>query len=304
MKPTLSVKLGPLQLKNPVILASGTFGTQMGSFINLDKLGGIITKTITLKPRLGNPPPRIVEVPGGMINSIGLENPGLDKFCEEYLPVLKKYRTVRIVSIAGNVLAEYAEIARALEKVSGIDALELNISCPNVKKGGEVIATSISATTEVVKSVRRVTHRPLIVKLSPRVTDITEIADAARQAGADIIALINTIPAMAVDWTNCKPCLGNITGGLSGPCIKPVALKMVWETALKAKLPIIGIGGIMEAKDVLEFMVVGASAVSVGTGSLVDPAIPAQIVDELPRLLARHKIKSLRELIGTLKTSI
>lgn len=317
MRPDLSVKVGPLRLKNPVILASGTFGKELSQFINLNKLGGFVTKTITLRPRSGNPPPRIVEVAGGgMLNSIGLENPGLEGFCQDYLPWLKRFHTMRIVSIAGESAREYAELAKLLNRARGIDALELNLSCPNVKparsrpcrdrpsggRGGKVIASSSRATAEVVKKVKRVTSYPVIVKLSPQVTDIAKIAESAQAAGADIIALINTIPAMAIDWQTRKPCLGNVTGGLSGPSIKPVALKMVWDVVTKTKMPVVGMGGIMEARDVLEFMVVGASAVALGTANLIEPTISLQIIHELTELLASHKVKSLREIIGTFRS--
>lgn len=299
MRPDLSVKVGPLKLKNPVILASGTFGKELSPLINLNKPGAVVTKTITLRPRLGNPPPRIVEVPGGMINSVGLENPGLEAFYREYLPWFKRINTVRIVSLAGESIREYIELAKSLDRARGIDALELNLSCPNVKRGGKVIAGSSTATAEVIKKVKRVTHRPVIAKLSPQVTDIVKIARSARAAGADIIALINTIPAMVIDWYTRKPCLGNVTGGLSGPCIKPVALKMVWEVATQTDMPVIGIGGILEARDVLEFMVLGASAVAIGTATLIEPAVSLRIIKELNNLLVTHKIKSVNQIIGT-----
>ncbi len=302
MRPDLSIRVGPLKLKNPVILASGTFGKELSPLVSLNKLGAVVTKTITLRPRLGNPPPRVVEVPGGMINSIGLENPGLETFYREYLPWFKRINTVRIVSLAGESIREYIELAKSLDRTRGIDALELNLSCPNVKRGGKVIAGSSAATDEVIKKVKRVTHRPIIAKLSPQVTDIVKIARSARAAGADIIALINTIPAMVIDWHTRKPCLGNVTGGLSGPCLKPVALKMVWEVATQTDMPVIGIGGILEARDVLEFMVLGASAVAIGTATLIEPTVSLRIIKELNNLLVVHKIKSVNQIIGTFQS--
>jgi len=304
MSINLRVKLGPLRLKNPIILASGTagYGQELRPLLDINKLGGIITKTITLKPRWGNPPPRLVEVSAGVVNSIGLENPGLDKFCQDYLPYLKKLKTVRIVSIGGETPTEFPILARELDRQKGIDALEVNISCPNIKHGGGLVAQSPRAIQVVVKSTRKATHLPLIVKLSPAVTDIGAIARVALSSGADIISLINTIPALVVDWKKRRTLLGQGTGGLSGPCIKPIALRMVWEVgqATKAKAPIIGLGGIMTGQDVLEFMVTGASAVAPGTANLIDPTASLRILSETRDLLRQQKIHSIASLVGSL----
>ena len=301
--PDLTVKLGHLKLKNPVIAASGTFGygTELKNMVDINRLGGVITKTITLKPRLGNPPPRICETSGGVLNSIGLENPGLDEFISHYLPSFTRLKTIRIVSIGGDA-DELPIIAKKLSAKKGIDALEINISCPNIVKSCPMIATSPLLVKSAIKKVRKATRLPLIVKLSPNVTDITVIAEAAYSSGADIISLINTITALAVDWRSGKPLIGNITGGLSGPCIKPIALRMVWEVAKKVKVPIIGIGGVMEASDVLEFMTVGASAVAVGTANIISPDNALKIIGELPKLLKEENIPSISRLIGTIRT--
>ncbi|MBI4834154.1 MAG: dihydroorotate dehydrogenase [Planctomycetes bacterium] len=300
--PDLTVKLGHLKLKNPVIAASGTFGygTELKNIVDINRLGGVITKTITLNPRLGNPPPRIYETSGGILNSIGLENPGLDEFTSYYLPSFTRLKTIRIVSIGGDA-EELPVIAKKLSAKNGIDALEINISCPNIAKCGPMIAKSPVLVSAAVKKIRKATRLPLIVKLSPNVTDIAEIADAACSGGADIISLINTITGMAVDWRSGKPLLGNITGGLSGPCVKPIALRMVWEVAKKVKAPIIGLGGVMEASDVMEFMAVGASAVAVGTANIISPDNAMKIIEELPKLLKEENIPSISRLIGTFK---
>ncbi|MBI4713046.1 MAG: dihydroorotate dehydrogenase [Planctomycetes bacterium] len=300
MKPDTKVKVGPLTLKNPVIVASGTFGYgaefSREIFANINKVGGFITKTITLKPRRGNPPPRIVETPCGIINSIGLENPGLERFCADYLPYFSRFKTARIVSVGGEEPGEFNEIIKTLARRKGIDGFELNISCPNIKKGGVSIAQSPDVTRQIVSRVRRLTGLPLIAKLSPKVTDISVIARAAIDGGADIISLINTVSAMAVDWERRRPCLGNITGGLSGPAIKPIALKMVRDVVTETRAPVIGIGGIMTAE--------GASAVQVGTFNLIDPAGAAGLADGLTKLLKKRNIKSLRDIIGTLENPV
>lgn len=300
--PQLKTKVGPLTLKNPVLVASGTGGyggEETPLNLPLHKLGAFITKTITLNPRLGNPTPRIAETAGGMINAIGLENPGLALFCRDYLPRLRKIKTVRIVSIGGYDDAEFIAIAKTLNKQSGIDAIELNISCPNVKKGGICIAQDPEATRHTTRLVHRHSRYPLIVKLSPNVTDIRAIALAAKDGGADIVSLINTVAAMAINWRNRRPVLANVTGGLSGPAIKPIALKMVYETVQATKMPVIGIGGIMNAEDVVEFLVVGASAVEIGTLNLVSPGRVFRVIDGLNKLLADNRIKSVRSIIGS-----
>lgn len=300
----LSIKCGYLKLKNPVIAASGTFGygKELKGIIDIDQLGGMITKTITLKPRQGNPPPRICETPSGMLNAIGLENPGLDYFCDNYLPVLSAFNTTRIVSIGGDKESDLSVMARHLSECKGIDALELNLSCPNLDKCKTIIATSPSLIRTAVKKVRKASRLPLVVKLSPNVTDIAEVAQAAKSAGADIISLINTLTGLAIDWRSRRPILGNITGGLSGPSIKPVALRMVWEVASKVKIPIIGMGGIMEGSDALEFLVAGASAVGVGTANIVYPDACLKIIHQMTQLLEEAHIKSVKEIINTMET--
>jgi len=317
LSPDLSVRVGPLRLKNPILTASGTFGygKELIGQLDLNKLGGIVTKTITLKPRIGNPPPRIAETAAGIVNSIGLENPGLERFEKEYLPALKKLKTIRIVSIGGDKPEEIPVLARRLNRQNGIDAIEVNISCPNLKgkptrltvpdpvgsgRGGQV-CQSVSATRELIRKVRRQTPLPLIVKLGPNVNNIVAIARSAHRAGADIIALINTFPALVVDWQTRKPFLGNITGGLSGPAIKPIALKMVWEVASKVKVPVIGMGGVISGSDVLEFLTAGASAVAIGSAHLVEPTASLRILEELEQLLKSHSIPAVREIIGSLQ---
>lgn len=284
----LSVKVGPFRLKNPIILASGTYGYGKSSkTLNVDsrisQMGGFITKTITLKPRLGNNPPRIVETASGIINSVGLENPGMEKFCAEYLPEMNRIKTVRIISIGGASTDDIIQAIKLFQqhKYRVFDGIELNISCPNVEKGGRCIAQSPVEVRKTVQKVLKAARLPVIVKLSPNVTDIVEIANSALSAGAKVLSLINTLSALAIDSRTGRPMLGGITGGLSGPCIKPIALKMVSDVASKTKAEVIGIGGIMNAQDVLEFLSVGAKAVQVGTLNLVDPfevfSIPATL---------------------------
>lgn len=302
--PQLKTKVGPLTLKNPVLVASGTSGyggEKTPLNLPLHKLGAFITKTITLNPRLGNPTPRIAETAGGMVNAIGLENPGLAAFCRDYLPRFRKIKTVRIVSIGGSEDAEFIAIAKTLNKQSGIDAIELNISCPNVRKGGICIAQDPDATRRVTQLVHRHSRYPLIVKLSPNVTDIRAIALAAKDGGADVISLINTVAAMAINWRNRRPVLANVTGGLSGPAIKPIALKMVYEVVKATRMPVIGIGGIMDAEDVMEFLVTGASAVEVGTLNLVFPSRVFRVIDGLKKLLTDNRFKSIKSIIGSLR---
>ncbi|MEW6025791.1 MAG: dihydroorotate dehydrogenase [Planctomycetota bacterium] len=284
----LAVKVGPFRFKNPILLASGTYGYGKSSkTLNVDsrisQLGGFVTKTITLKPRLGNNPPRIVETASGIINSVGLENPGMEKFCQDYLPEMGRIKTTRIISIGGASADEIIRAIRVFQKhqYRVFDGIELNISCPNVERGGRCIAQSPQDVRKTVHQVLKVSRLPVIVKLSPNVTDIVEIAQSALKSGAKVLSLINTVAALAVNYRTGKPILGATTGGLSGPCIKPIALKMVHDVASKTKAEVIGIGGIMNARDVLEFLSVGAKAVQVGTLNLVDPfavfKIPAQL---------------------------
>lgn len=298
----LSVKVGPFRFKNPILLASGTYGYGKSSqTLNVDsrisQLGGFITKTITIKPRLGNNPPRIVETASGIINSVGLENPGMARFCAEYLPEMGRLKTVRIISIGGASTDEIIQAIRLFQqhKYRTFDGIELNISCPNVEKGGRCIAQSAQEVRKTVQKVLKVARLPIIVKLSPNVTDIVEIARAALSAGAEVLSLINTVSALAIDWRTKKSMLGGVTtkgspvgtGGLSGPAIKPIALKMVYDVVSKTKADVIGIGGIMNAKDVMEFLSVGAKAVQVGTLNLVDPFAVFDLPGDLKKLTAK-----------------
>lgn len=296
----LSVTLGPLRLRNPILLASGTCGyaREMAGAIDFTKLGGVIPKTVTRRARAGNPPPRTVETPAGMLNSIGLDNDGIDHFIEHHLPYLRTLPTAIIANIAGTNAAEFLEMAERLGREPGLAALELNLSCPNVS-GGVDFATDPVITHEVVASVRRVCPLPIIAKLTPNVTNIVPIAQAAVNAGADILSLINTFVGMAIDWRRQRPVLGNITGGLSGPAIKPLALRLVWQVAAKLKAPIMGIGGIRNIDDVMEFLVAGASAVQVGTANFFDPTISMRLVDQLPGALEVVKADRVAEIIGT-----
>ena len=301
--PDLRVKLGKLELKNPVLVASGTFGygEEYAELIDLNKLGGIMTKAVTLRPKEGNPPPRLVEVPCGLLNAIGLENPGLEVFIREKLPFLRKFDTKIIVNIAGEKEDDYLQIAKRLSKENGVDALEVNISCPNVKEGGLSFGTDPKVIYLLVKRLKEVCELPLIVKLTPNVTDIKEVAKAAEEGGADILSLINTVLAMAVDVDTQRPKLGNIVGGLSGPAIRPIAVRMVWEVSGAVNIPIIGMGGIMKAEDALEFVIAGASAVAVGTANFVDPRTPLKVIEGIGRYLKDKGVDSFASLVGSLK---
>jgi len=303
-KPDLTVNIGGLQLQNPVMTASGTFGyaREFDHLVDLNRLGGIIVKGLSLMPTKGNPPPRIVETPCGMLNAIGLENVGIEAFVEEKLPFLKRLTPPIIANIYGTLEEEYVQLAARMEAVEAIAAIEVNISCPNVKAGGMVFGVDPKAAFRVVRTVRDQTTKPLIVKLSPNVTDITEIALAAQEAGADCLSLINTITAMVVDIETRRPRLANITGGLSGPAIKPVAVRMVWQVSQVAKVPVIGIGGIMNAEDALEFFIAGASAVQVGTANFINPSVTTDVIDGLETFLAQRNIASISDIIGTLET--
>ena len=296
----LSVNIANLRLKNPVLTASGTFGygEEYLDFIDLSKLGGIVVKAVTAKNRDGNSYPRMAETPLGMLNSVGLQNKGVDHFIREIYPVIKDFDTAVIVNVSGSTIQEYVEVAEKLNELANIPAIELNISCPNVKQGGMAFGTSPVSATEVTRAVRMVYKKDLIVKLSPNVTSITEIAKAVADGGADVISLINTLLGMAIDAETRKPILSTITGGLSGPAIKPVALRMVWQVSQAVKLPIIGIGGIMNAIDAIEFLLAGASAVQVGTANFINPAVTINILEELEVYLRYHKISSVKDLIG------
>jgi dihydroorotate dehydrogenase (NAD+) catalytic subunit len=305
-KPRLEVEVGGIRMKNPVMTASGTFGygEEFSPFIDLDKLGAIVLKGITLKPKKGNPPPRIIETSSGILNAIGLQNVGVEVLINKKLPYLQKFTTPVIINISGDTLEEYVELARKLDNISqekGIAGLEINISCPNVQKGGIVWGTEAQLTYKVVNNIRKVTTLPLIVKLSPNVTDIKVIAVAAEEAGADVLSLINTLVGMAVDVSLRRPKLANISGGLSGPAVKPVALWMVWQVFQTVNIPIIGMGGIMKAQDALEFIIAGARAVSIGTANLVNPKAAIEIIKGIEEYLVENKIKDINELVGSLK---
>jgi dihydroorotate dehydrogenase (NAD+) catalytic subunit len=299
----LSTEICGIKMKNPVMVASGTFGygEEAADFIDLDKLGAIITKTITLKPREGNSPPRVAETASGMLNSIGLQNNGIKDFIERRLPFLSKFKTPVIANIAGDSAKEYAELAKILSKESLVKGIEINISCPNVEKGGMFFCFDPKATLDLVKTVKKQTSLPLIVKLSPNVTDVALIANQAEKGGADAVSLINTVLGMAIDIENRKSKLGTPTGGLSGPAIKPIAVRMVWQVAEVVKIPVIGCGGIMTGEDAIEFFLAGASAVQVGTANFVDTQAPIRIVEEIKEYLNNNNIEHYKGLIGKAK---
>lgn len=301
--PDLRTKIGPLQLKNPVITASGTYGygREYSSIVDVNQLGGIVVKGISLKPRPGNPPPRIVETPCGMLNAIGLANVGIEAFLKEKLPWLKKLDTVVIANIYGHSIEEYGLLAAELRGVEGISAIEVNISCPNVERGGMAFGTDPGVAAQVTETVRKNTDKPTIVKLSPNVTDIREIAKAVEMAGADVLSLTNTLTGMAVDIERRRPKLANVSGGLSGPAIRPVALFMVYQVVRSVRIPVIGMGGIMNERDALEFLIAGARAVQVGTANFVDPQAPIRIIEGLKDYCRKNEIGSLEEIIGSLQ---
>lgn len=299
----LKVNIGRLSLKNPVMTASGTFGygLEFADFIDLSRLGGIIVKGTTLKAREGNPYPRMAETPSGMINAVGLQNKGVDYFVEHIYPQIKDLDTRILVNVSGSTIDDYAETAGRLASLDKIPAIELNISCPNVKEGGMAFGTSFKSAASVVKAVRAAYPGTLIVKLSPNVTDITEIARAVEAEGADSVSLINTLLGMAIDAERQRPVVSTVTGGLSGPCVKPIALRMVWQVFHAVKIPIIGLGGIMNATDAIEFLLAGARAIQVGTANFIDPQITVKIVDGIEDYLDRHGCRSVEEIIGALK---
>ncbi|MDA8098018.1 MAG: dihydroorotate dehydrogenase [Nitrospiraceae bacterium] len=299
-QPDLSVSLAGIRLKNPVLTASGTFGygEEFKDVVDLNRLGGVIVKGVSLKAIKGNPPPRIWETPAGMLNAIGLENPGVDVFLSDKLPYLRRFDTAVLVNIFGYSLEDYVAVAERLEGVPGIAGLEVNISCPNVKAGGIVFGTNVKASFSLLSALRKATKLPLFAKLSPNVTDITEFARAAEDAGCDGLSLINTLLGMAIDVRCRKPRLANCTGGLSGPAIRPVAVRMVWQAARAVSIPIIGMGGILTAEDALEFILAGATAVAVGTANFVNPHATEDVAEGISAFLAEEHIGSVRELIG------
>lgn len=300
----LQVDIGTLRLRNPVMTASGTFGyaEEFAQLVNLDRLGAIIVKGISLAPRPGNPPPRIIETACGMLNAIGLENVGVERFITEKMPYLYQLGTPVVVNILGDSIEDYAQLASRLNAIEGVAALEVNISCPNVKQGGVAFGTDPAMAAAVTEAVRRQTGLPVIVKLSPNVTDIAAIARAVEDAGADCVSLINTLLGMAIDIHRRQPRLANIFGGLSGPAIKPVALRMVWQTARAVSIPVIGIGGIGTSEDALEFLMAGATAVQVGTANFYQPDAAEVIIDGLKDYLRRHGLASIKQVINCLQT--
>ncbi len=302
-KPQMRVDIGGIEIKNPVMTASGTFGYagEYVEFVDLNHLGAIVVKGLSLEPSMGNPPPRIVETPCGMLNAIGLENVGLAAFVKEKLPFLRRLDTPVFVNIYGRRTEEYAELAARLEDIDGVSGIEVNISCPNVKSGGMAFGAYPESAAEVVRAIRKKTIKPLMVKLSPNVTDITKIAKSVEAEGADSISLINTITGMAIDIETRRPKLANFTGGLSGPAIKPVALRMVWQVAQAVNVPVIGIGGIMTAKDALEFLIAGAVAVQVGTANFINPHATTDIIDGIETFLMERNISDISDIIATLK---
>ena len=299
----LNINIGKLQLKNPVMTASGTFGygTEFSDFMDVSRIGGIFVKGTTLRDRQGNPYPRMAETPSGMLNAVGLQNKGVEYFINHIYPTIKDIDTNIIVNVSGSTIEDYVETAEMLNSLEKIPAIELNISCPNVKEGGMAFGTSCLSAAQVVKEVRRAYKNELIVKLSPNVTDISEIALAVEAEGADSVSLINTLLGMAINAEKRKPILSTITGGLSGPAVKPIALRMVWQVAQAVKIPVIGLGGIMNAADAIEFMLVGASAIQIGTANFIDPTVSIKVVDGINEYLDRHGYKSVGEIVGALE---
>ncbi|NTV49593.1 MAG: dihydroorotate dehydrogenase [Geobacteraceae bacterium] len=303
-RPDMTVNLAGLPLRNPVMTASGTFGygEEFAEYVDMESIGAFVTKGLSLKPRAGNPTPRIVETPGGMLNAIGLQNVGIDAFITKKVPYLRTVNTPAIANFFGNTVDEYAEMARRLDDIPEVAALEVNISCPNVKLGGIVFGTDPDCAASVVAACRAATNKPLIIKLSPNVTDVVLMARACEDAGADALSMINTLIGMAIDLNKRRPVLANVTGGFSGPAIKPVALRMVWQVAKAVKVPIIGIGGIMNAVDALEFMLAGATAVQVGTASFINPGAAQKIAEDMETWLIENGVADIKSLIGALES--
>lgn len=303
-KVDLTTKLGPIAMRNPVMVASGTFGygPEYADLVDLNQLGAIVVKGISPEPVRGNPPPRTVEVASGLLNAIGLQNPGVQGFLDEYLPFLRRYDVPVIVNIWGRTTEDYALVAERFDAVDGIAGLEVNLSCPNIKEGGCTFGSNVDMFRRAADAVRKKTKLPLILKLAPDVAGIRTFARAAEECGADAISVINSIPAMAIDVETRKAKLGNVTGGLSGPAIRPIAVKQVWEASKAVRIPIVGIGGIACANDALEFIIAGASAVAVGTANFTNPATALEVVGGLRDYLARHQLSSLQPLVGSLKT--
>jgi dihydroorotate dehydrogenase (NAD+) catalytic subunit len=301
----LSVEIGSLQLANPLMAASGCYGygVEYADAVDLSSLGAVVSKGLFLKPREGHPPERIVETPSGMLNAIGLQGIGVHRYITEKLPELRRLGATNVINICGSTLDEYVELARILSDADGVHALELNISCPNIKEGGITFGCSLHGTFDVVHAVKKVTHLPVIPKLTPNVTDVASIAKAAEDAGADAVSLVNTFLAMAIDVETRRPKLSNIVGGLSGPAVRPIAVRMVYECRRAVRIPVIGMGGIATATDALEFMIAGATAVQVGTANFVDPFIWAKLTDGIRDYMTRHRISRIADLVGTIDTT-
>ena len=298
----LKTKIAGLTMKNPVMTASGTFGygVEFADFVNLEDIGGIIVKGTTLHPREGNDYPRMVETASGMLNCVGLQNKGVDYFCEHIYPEINDIRTNMIVNVSGSSLEDYAECARRIDALENIPAIELNISCPNVKQGGMAFGVTTEGASAVVKAVREAYHKTLIVKLSPNVTSIADIAKAVQDAGADAVSLINTLMGMVIDIEKRKPVLSIATGGMSGPAVKPVAVRCVWQVAKAVNIPVVGLGGIMDAHDAIEFFMAGASAIEIGTANFIDPAVTVKVAEGINDWLDQHGCKSVSEIVGQL----
>lgn len=303
MKPDLSIKIAGMELRNPVMLASGTarYGEEISTHCDLNRLGAIIVKGIALNPTPGNPPPRICETPSGMLNAIGLPNIGVDAFTRDKVPFLKRFNAKVIVNIFGSTVEEYGEVAGRFNGVEGVHGLEVNISCPNVKEGGIAFGTDLDATRRVVSAVRKAATLPVFIKLSPNVTDIASFARVCEGEGADGLSVINTLLGMSIDTETWRPRLANVTGGLSGPAIRPIAVRMVWQVCQAVRIPVIGMGGILTAEDAVEFFLAGASAIAVGTANFINPGASIEVIEGLERYLERKGLKSITELIGALK---
>jgi dihydroorotate dehydrogenase (NAD+) catalytic subunit len=301
----LSVQIGTLKLANPLMAASGCYGygVEYAEAVDLSSLGAVVSKGLFLKPREGHPPERIVETPSGMLNAIGLQGIGVHRYIAEKLPELRRLGATNIINICGSTLDEYVEVARILSDAEGVHALEVNISCPNIKEGGITFGCSLHGTFDVVSAIKKVTRLPVIPKLTPNVTDVASIAKAAEDAGADAVSLVNTFLAMAIDVETRRPKLSNIVGGLSGPAIRPIAVRMVYECRRALKIPVIGMGGVATATDVLEFMIAGATAVQVGTANFVDPFIWTKLLDGIQDYMSRHRVSKIADLVGTIDTS-
>ena len=301
----LSVDIGSLRLSNPLMAASGCYGygVEYADVVDLSSLGAVVSKGLFLAPREGHPPERIVETPSGMLNAIGLQGIGVHRYVAEKLPELRRLGATNVINICGSTLDEYVELARILSDVEGVHALELNISCPNIKEGGITFGCSLNGTFDVVSAVKKVTHLPIIPKLTPNVTDVASIARAAEDAGADAVSLVNTFLAMAIDVESRRPKLSNVVGGLSGPAIRPIAVRMVYECRRAVKIPVIGMGGIARAEDALEFIIAGATAVQVGTANFVDPFIWSKLLDGIRQYMQRQGLRRVADLVGTIDTS-